>query len=187
MQVGETTLASPRNRNITIIGAGLMGPGIATCSTLAGYQTVLVDKTSELAQAGIDRVKQNLSQLLENQLINQDQADSSLSLVQPETDLKRSVKDSFFIIEAVSENLSLKQDLFKELDSLTDTEVIITSNTSGLRITDIAKNVKHPERMATTHFWFPAHLVPLVEIVVGEKTDKSIAIYLHKLLKSWNK
>jgi len=174
-------------KNITIIGAGLMGPGIATCSTLGGYRTILLDKTSELASSGLNRAEQNLNQLLENQLINQDQANSSLALLQTETDLEQAVKDSFLIIEAVSENLSLKQDLFQKLDNLTPAKVIITSNTSGLRITDIAKYAKHPERMATTHFWFPAHLVPLVEVVIGEKTDELVAVQLHKLLKSWNK
>lgn len=172
---------------VTIIGAGLMGSGIAACSTLGGYPTILMDQKSELAFAGVNRAKQNLTQLLENQMIDQDQAGSAQELLHAETDLKRAVKDSFLIIEAVSENLSLKQELFKRLDHLTPPEVIITSNTSGLRITDIAKYATHPERMVTTHFWFPAHLVPLVEVVIGEKTDEAVAIQIHKLLKSWNK
>lgn len=172
---------------VTIIGAGLMGSGIAACSTIGGYPTILMDQTSELAFAGVNRAKQNLTQLLENQMIDQDQAGSAQALLQAETDLKRAVKDSFLIIEAVSENLSLKQELFKRLDHLTPPEVIITSNTSGLRITDIAKYATHPERMVTTHFWFPAHLVPLVEVVIGEKTDAAVAVQIHKLLLTWNK
>jgi 3-hydroxybutyryl-CoA dehydrogenase len=172
---------------VTIIGAGLMGPGIAACSTLGGYQTILLDRTSELVLAGFNKTKQNLDQLLENQLIDQNQADSAKALLQTETDLKKAVKDSFLIIEAVSENLSLKQELFQQLDNLTTPDVIITSNTSGLRITDIAKYAKHPERMVTTHFWFPAHLVPLVEVVIGDKSDEAVAGKIHKLLQSWNK
>jgi hypothetical protein len=91
------------------------------------------------------------------------------------------------IIEAVSENLSLKQEIFQEIDRLAPPEVILTSNTSGLRITDIAKHVKYPGRTVTTHFWFPAHLVPLVEVVLGEKSDETVAVQLHQLLLSWNK
>jgi 3-hydroxybutyryl-CoA dehydrogenase len=175
-------------RNIvTIIGAGLMGPGIATCSTLAGYPTILIDKTSELAAAGVVKAGHNLEQLHENQLINQDQVCSAQALLQAKTDLEKAVEDSFLIIEAVSENLALKQELFQTLDRLAPPDVMITSNTSGLRITDIAKYANHPERMATTHFWFPAHLVPLVEIVIGDKTDEAIAVHLHKLLLNWNK
>ena len=164
-----------------------MGPGIATCSTLGGYPTVLLDKTSELTSAGVERAGRNLTQLFENHLIDQDQAGSAQALLQTETDLKRAVKDSFLVIEAVSENLSLKQEIFQELDQLTPPEVILASNTSGLRITEIAQYLTHPERAVTTHFWFPAHLVPLVEVVVGEKTDEAVAIQLHKLLLSWNK
>ena len=85
------------------------------------------------------------------------------------------VEESFLVIEAVSENLELKQELFRNIDQITSPEVIIASNTSGLRITDIAKYAAHPERMVTTHFWFPAHLVPLVEVVIGEKTDPEVA------------
>lgn len=172
---------------VTIIGAGLMGPGIATCSTLGGYPTILIDKTAELACAGVDKAKQNLEQLRENQLINWDQVYSAQALLRAKMDLEDAVEESFLIIEAVSENLALKQELFHKLDRLAQPEVIITSNTSGLRITDIARYAKHPERMATTHFWFPAHLVPLVEIVIGEKTDEAVAVQLHKLLLSWNK
>jgi 3-hydroxybutyryl-CoA dehydrogenase len=172
---------------VTIIGAGLMGPGIAACSTLGGHPTILVDRTTVLASSGVDKAKQNLTQLLDNQLIDQGQADSAQALLQPETDLQRSVADSFLVIEAVSENLALKQELFAILDQLTPPDVIITSNTSGLRITDIAKYANHPERMVTTHFWFPAHLVPLVEVVIGEKSNEAVATRLHRLLSSWNK
>ena len=121
------------------------------------------------------------------QLIDQEQANAAQDLLQTETDLERAVKDSFLIIEAVSEKLSLKQELFQILDQLTPPEVTIASNTSGLRITDIAKYAARPERMVTTHFWFPAHLVPLVEVVIGEKTDEAVAVQLHELLLTWNK
>jgi 3-hydroxybutyryl-CoA dehydrogenase len=172
---------------VTIIGAGLMGPGIAACSTLSGHPTILVDKTPELALGGVNKTKQNLTQLLDNQLVDQGQVDSAQALLRTKTDLELAVADSFLVIEAVTENLALKQELFASIDRLTHPDVIITSNTSGLRITDIAKYAKHPERMVTTHFWFPAHLVPLVEVVIGEKSDEAVAVRLHKLLLGWNK
>jgi 3-hydroxybutyryl-CoA dehydrogenase len=174
-------------KTVTIIGAGLMGSGIAVCSSLGGYSTILMDQDLKLVSAGVDKAKQNLTQLFENHMIDKEEVDSALGLIHAETDLKRAIKDSFLIIEAVSENLALKQDLFKKLDLLTDPEVIITSNTSGLRITDIAKFVTHPERMVTTHFWFPAHLVPLVEVVIGEKTDEAVANQVKEILLGWNK
>jgi 3-hydroxybutyryl-CoA dehydrogenase len=173
--------------SVTIIGAGLMGPGIATCSTLSGHPTILVDKTPELVLAGADRTKKNLVQLLDNQLADQAQVDSAQALLRTETDLELALAQSFLIIEAVTEDLGLKQELFASLDRLTQPDIIITSNTSGLRISDIAKYTKHPERMVTTHFWFPAHLVPLVEVVIGEKSDEAVAVRVQKLLLSWNK
>lgn len=174
-------------KNVAIIGAGLMGPGIAACSTMSGHPTILVDRTLELATTGVEKAKQNLTQLLDNQLIDQEQANAAAALLQAKVDLEEAVADSFMVIEAVSENLTLKQELFETIDRITDPEVIITSNTSGLRITDIAKYAKHPERMVTTHFWFPAHLVPLVEVVIGDKSDETVAFRVHELLKGWNK
>lgn len=173
--------------SVTIIGAGLMGSGIAACSTLGGYQTVLIDTTIECSLTGVNNAKQNLDQLFENQLITKAQADSAKALLRAEEDLKLAVRDSFLIIEAVSENLELKQEIFRNLDQITSPDVIIASNTSGMRITDISKFTTHPERMVTTHFWFPAHLVPLVEVVIGDRTDPAVADQVHKLLLTWNK
>lgn len=172
---------------VTIIGAGLMGPGIAVCSSLAGHPTLLVDQTAELAASGLERAGHHLEQLCENQLIDRHQANAARALLGAKTELQEAVADSFLIIEAVSENLGLKQELFRSLDRLAPAGALITSNTSGLRISDIAKYAGHPERMATTHFWFPAHLVPLVEIVMGEKTAEATAARLHELLLRWNK
>jgi len=175
------------NNTVAIIGAGLMGPGIAACSTLAGHPTLLIDKTLELALAGVAKARENINQLLENELIGQDQACSAQDLLEAEIDFSGPVKNSFLVVEAISENLAVKQELFQVLDNLAPPEVIITSNTSGLRITDIARYTTHPERIATTHFWFPAHLVPLVEIVMGDKTDVTVALKLHELLLNWDK
>src|ERR1035437_8895950 len=97
-----------KKNTVTIIGAGLMGSGIATCSSLGGYPTIMLDQKPELASAGMNKAKQNIDQLLENQLINQGQAGSAQVLLQAETNLESAVKDSFLIIEAVTENLSLK-------------------------------------------------------------------------------
>ena len=172
---------------VTILGVGSMGPGIAACSALAGHPTILTHPTADKALAGVTKAKQNITQLLENQLVDEDRASQAQQLLKAETDVNRSLADTFLIIEAVTENLSLKQDLFKKLDGLAPPEVMITSNTSGLRISDIARYTQHPERTATTHFWFPAHLVPLVEVVMGDKTDEAVAAGLHELLLGWNK
>jgi 3-hydroxybutyryl-CoA dehydrogenase len=177
----------PKKNTVTIVGAGLMGPGIAACSALAGHPTTLVDLTPEMASTGVDKARQNIAQLLANQLAGEDRASQAHHLLRAETDISQSLEKTFLIIEAITEKLSLKQELFKKLDELAPPDVIITSNTSGLRITDIARHTQHPERTATTHFWFPGHLVPLVEVVMGDKTDEAVAVRLRELLLGWNK
>ena len=176
-----------QKNTVTIVGAGLMGPGIAACSVLAGHPTVLVARTASKAATGVLRTKQDLAQLVENGLVSGDQAETAAALLTTETDVRCCLADTFLVIEAISENLALKQVLFQQLDELLPPDVMIASNTSGLRITDIAQRTRHPQRTATTHFWFPGHLVPLVEIVMGDRTDEAVALRLHELLLGWHK
>jgi 3-hydroxybutyryl-CoA dehydrogenase len=172
---------------VTVVGAGMMGPGIATSAALAGHSVVIVHRSPASADRAQRTIRRSLSQLLDGKLIRRNQVDRALEAVRLESDLKRGLQGSFWIIESINENLSEKQKLFKLIDAIVDPSVMLTSNTSGLCITDIAANVKHPERTATTHFWFPGHLVPLVEIVMGPKTEKSIADRLKTLLLDWGK
>lgn len=172
---------------VTIIGCGLMGPGIAASAALAGHPTVLQDLTAERSEQGIASAKKNLSALRQGGLINANQVEAAAARLQSQTELEAAVADAFLVIEAINEDLAAKQTLFADLDRLTSPDVILTSNTSGLRITDITQKVKRPERTATTHFWFPGHLVPLVEIVMGEKTSPEVAKTLRTLLQSWGK
>ena len=91
------------------------------------------------------------------------------------------------VIEAIIERVDAKQELFAKLDAILPVDVPICSNTSGLRITEISAKCVHPERAVTTHFWLPAHLVPLVEVVMGERTDLTIAERVKEDLKKWKK
>lgn len=175
------------NDQITIIGAGMMGPGIATSAALAGHPVALVHRSPASGERARGAVRRNLAQLLEGRLIDPDQAEGARELVRLEGDLNRGLEDSFWIIESINEDLPAKQALFEAVDEMTDPAAMLTSNTSGLCITDIAAKVKHPERTATTHFWFPGHLVPLVEIVIGQKTDPAVADRLKTLLHDWGK
>ena len=172
---------------VTVVGAGMMGPGIATSAALAGHSVVLVHRSPASADRARNTIRRNLSQLLDGKLIDRNQVDRALEAVRIEPDLKRGLQGSFWIIEAINEDLSEKQMLFKLVDQLAAPSVMLTSNTSGFCITDIASKVKHPERTATTHFWFPGHLVPLVEIVMGQKTEKKIADRLKTILLKWGK
>jgi len=172
---------------VVIIGVGMMGPGIAACSALAGHPTTLLGRNPERASEGVDRAKQNIRQLLEYDLVDPAQAENGISLLSGSSNFPGAFRTASLIIEAVNEDLSLKQKLFKEIDEAAPPQAIITSNTSGLRITDIARLATNKGRMVTTHFWFPGHLVPLVEIVMSEDTRKEVAQDLYILLEKWKK
>jgi 3-hydroxybutyryl-CoA dehydrogenase len=183
---GEGGILNSKDQ-VTVVGAGMMGPGIATSAALAGHPVVIVYRSPASGDRALDAVRRNLAQLLDGKLIDRDQADRARESVRLESDLRRGLEGSFWVIESINEDLPAKQELFKEIDEMTDPTVMLTSNTSGLCITDIAAKVKHPGRAATTHFWFPGHLVPLVEIVMSQKTDPTIADRLKTILLDWDK
>lgn len=178
--ISENTIA-------VIGGNGMMGSGIAASSALAGNRTKLFGRSMEKALAGVDNAKQNIKQLLDNGIVGKEQADSANDLLEACTNYEKDLKDVFWVIESITENMAVKQEFFKLIDSILPPDVIITSNTSGMRISEIAQYTKHPERIATTHFWFPGHLVPLVEVVIGDKTDGKVAYKLKEMLLKWNK
>ncbi len=176
-----------KREGIAVIGTGLMGPGIAACSALAGNRTKLIGRTIDKARAGMEKSLQCIRQLSDNQLVGKEQAEEANDLLEASTDIEKSLTDVYWVIESITENLETKQKLFEFIDSLVPPEVIISSNTSGLRITEIAQYTKHPERTVTTHFWFPAHLVPLVEVVMSDGTEEKTALKLKELLLKWDK
>jgi len=175
------------NEQVVVIGAGMMGPGIAAVSALAGNRTTIVHRERERAAEAVERAKQHIAQLAEGQLAAAEDATVAGTLLAAGTDLASVVPSANLIIEAISERLDEKQKLFAQLDEIADPGAIITSNTSGLRITDITRFMKLPGRTVTTHFWFPAHLVPLVEVVKGEATDGETAEKVRRILLGWGK
>lgn len=173
--------------SVVIIGSGLMGSGIAAVSALAGNKTILTDIDIEFAEKGIQKAKENIRELLENGLVSARSADRAYDSLKACGDIGHACKEAFIAIEAIVEKLEEKQKLFVQLDKFLPLEIPILSNTSGLRITDIAAFMANPSRAVTAHFWFPAHLVPLVEVVVGEKTNEEIAVGVKDMLRGWGK
>jgi len=172
---------------VLVVGAGMMGPGIAACAAMAGHRTVLVDTTARCSEAGLIRALGCIHQLAENGVVDANVARLSQGLLAASADVRPFIDNAGIVIEAVSEKLALKQAVFTELDQMAPPEVLLASNTSGLRITEIAVNTRYPERTVTAHFWFPAHLVPLVEVVMGERTDEAMALQVCEVLRRWGK
>ena len=172
---------------VLIYGSGTMGCGIASCAALAGEPVILFDVNVATAQKSIVRVREILDYMHSQGLCGKEEVTKAAERVSSAEDLESIRSRVKVVIEAVYENMLLKQDIFTHLDDIFPPEIPILSNTSGLRITDIAAKTKHPERTLTTHFWLPANLIPLVEIVIGEQSSPELAEKIKKYLTSWGK
>ncbi|MEA4911520.1 MAG: 3-hydroxyacyl-CoA dehydrogenase family protein [Oscillospiraceae bacterium] len=174
--------------HVVVIGAGMMGSGIAAMGALAGYPVTLVDVDAHRAEGGKQKAVSCIRLREQNDLCTAQQAERAVGMLETNTDMAAAAQQAFMVVEAIIEKLEAKQNLFAQLDRMLPADVPICSNTSGLRITEIsALCTEHPERAVTTHFWLPAHLVPLVEVVMGDKTDESVAVRIVDELKKWGK
>ena len=174
-------------QTVLIVGSGMMGSAIGVCAAAAGNKVIYFDTGSDFPQNIKTRTNELLNELLSYELIPASNIDAIKARLDSSSDICASVSRADLIIEAIYENLEAKQKLFKELDALADPSIPILSNTSGLRITDISSQMQHPERALAAHFWLPAHLIPLVEIVIGEKSSPELAKRIKKMLTGWGK
>ena len=172
---------------VMIVGSGLMGSGIGAMSALAGNPTVLVDVSEERTQRGLQSAYACIDLRENNGLNTAEEAEKAKKLLSTSVHMEDAAAEARMVIEAIVENLEAKQNLFAQLDAILPVDVPICSNTSGLQITKIAEKCQHPERAVTTHFWLPAHLVPLVEVVMGDRTDRAVAQSVQNELKAWKK
>lgn len=171
---------------IGVLGAGSMGSGIAQVAATAGHQVVLCD-TNEAALTQTDgKLRKVLARLIEKGRMNQEQVDSILNNISHATDMK-SFSDCGMVIEAIIENLDIKKKVFKTLDEITTADAILASNTSSLSIASIAAACEHPERVIGIHFFNPAPLMPLVEIIPAIQTSKETLDHSKALIDSWKK
>ena len=164
-----------------------MGPGIALTLALGGVRTVILSRTDEGAERGLLTARTQLDLLAANGLASQEQANwvrENLTATQHSDD---AIAAANIVIESAPERLDFKQELFARLDDVASADAILASNTSGISITAIAQRCRRPERVMTTHFWNPPHLMPLVEIVKGEKTSPDLAAEVRDLLASCGK
>ncbi|WP_313236649.1 3-hydroxyacyl-CoA dehydrogenase family protein [Sporosarcina ureae] len=172
---------------IAIIGCGTMGHSIALSVAWAGYDVTMHGIAAEELECAQVSIASKLKVLTDNELLAFDEVDLVKERVTTVTTIEEAVKDATFIIEAVPERLELKQQIFKQLDQLCDSSVILASNASAISPTDIADQTIHPERTVITHFWHPAHLIPLVEVVRGARTNDETVERSIALLNELNK
>jgi len=174
-------------KNITVLGSGVMGHGIAQVSATAGYNVVLRDIKQEFLDKAMEKIKWSLDKLVSKEKISKEEGDSIFSRITPIVDLNEAVKNAELVIEVVPEIMDLKKLVYAELDKVAGPEVIFASNTSTLPITEIANTTSRPEKFIGIHFFNPPQLMKLVEIIPGEKTSQEITDLTQEYVKSVNK
>ena len=176
-----------RIKNITVLGSGIMGHGIAQVSAMAGYNVTLRDIEQQFLDKAISKIKWSLDKLVSKEKISKDEGDEIISRIKLVVDLGDAVRDCDLVIEAVPEIMELKKKVYAELDKVADDQVIFASNTSTLPITEIANTVSNPEKFIGIHFFNPPQLMKLVEVIPGQKTSDKVVDLTTDFVKSVKK
>jgi 3-hydroxybutyryl-CoA dehydrogenase len=171
---------------VSVIGAGTMGTGIAQIAATNGHKVCLYDSFEGAIETAKTKLKKILDRLVEKERITQKDNEAILGRINFTKDIK-DVSGSGLVIEAIIENLEIKQKVFTEIESLVDEECIIASNTSSLSIASIASALKKAERVVGIHFFNPAPLMPLVEIIPAVQTSESTLNKAKAIIDSWKK
>jgi len=171
---------------IGIVGAGAMGSGIAQIASQAGQDVVLFDLSQEALTASAAKLQKVMNRLIEKGKVTSDESIAIQERIEKTTVITR-LKDCDLIIEAVVENLEIKTRVFKSIEEIVSKEAIIASNTSSLSITSLASFCNHPERVVGLHFFNPAPLMPLVEIIPALQTKSDLPKQLTELMRKWGK
>ncbi len=173
-------------KTIGVLGAGSMGNGIAQLAAQAGYQVIMRDIEDRFIETGFKTIQDFLSKSVGKGKITEEHKKETLAKIKGTTRME-DLKDADFIIEAVFEDLELKKNVFKQLDELVRPDVILTTNTSSMSITEIAASTKRPEKVAGMHFFNPAPLMRLVEVVRGFNTNDGTVQIIKKMAKNMGK
>lgn len=155
---------------VGVVGLGTMGSGIAQLCVQAGVPTVACESTSELAERGRALVERQLARSVEKQRLTEEEKERMLGLLESVDDV-HALGGCDLVIEAVFEDLGVKQELFGRIEAVVAADAVLATNTSALSVTEIASTLTHPERLAGMHFFNPAPVLPLVEVIRGQLTS----------------
>ena len=158
-------------KKITVLGSGIMGSGIAEVCARGDYKVAMTDLTNELVTKGLEKIKASLGRALEKGKITKEIVEATVSNIRITTDMREAARDTDLVIEATPEDLELKKRVFKQLDGLCPRRAILASNTSGIMVTDIASSTSRPENVIGMHWFNPAPVMKLIEVVRGALTS----------------
>ncbi|WP_435553012.1 3-hydroxyacyl-CoA dehydrogenase NAD-binding domain-containing protein [Natrinema sp. CGMCC1.2065] len=162
---------------ITVLGAGNMGHGIAEVAAMAGYDVNMRDIKEEFVQNGYEQIEWSLDKLAENDRLTDEEADAAKDRVTPLVDMEEAVADTDFVIEAVPEQMGIKEDVYTDLEAVAPDDAIFATNTSSLSITDLAEFTERPERFCGMHFFNPPVRMQLVEVISGaESSEETLSV-----------
>ena len=172
---------------ISVIGGGTMGNGIAHVFAQNGYKVNLIDIKQEVLDKALATISKNLDRMVAKEKITAHQKDQTLANIQTHTTLEGGVSNADLVVEAATENVEIKLDLFRQLDKLTPTSCILASNTSSISITKIGSVTNRPDKVIGMHFMNPVPIMKLVEVIEGFKTDKKVTEEIVELSKKLGK
>lgn len=174
-------------KNITVIGAGTMGNGIAHTFAQSGFKVSLVDISQESIDKGLGTISKNLDRMIAKERITESDKQTTLSNITSYTDLKAGVLNADLIVEAATENVDLKLKIFKQMDEFAPAHCILSTNTSSISITQIAAVTQRPEKVIGMHFMNPVPIMKLVEIIRGYTTSNEVTETIMSLSRELGK
>ena len=159
---------------IAVLGAGLMGHGIAqVASQIGGYEVSMLDVKQEFVDRGMAMIRGSVSKFVEKGKLTKEQAESTIARISPTTDLHAALEGAELVVEAATEDPKLKLELYRQVSEIVQDGTVLASNTSSISITLLASATKSPENVCGMHFFNPPQLMPLVEIIKGNRTSES--------------
>ena len=173
-------------RVVAVLGAGTMGHGIAEVAAYSGYQVYLYDIKQEFLDNALGKIRWSVEKLVSKRMLRED-VDTIMARIHPTLDLAEAVGDADFVIEAIPEKIELKREVFSKVDELAPRHAVLATNTSSLPISEIAEATKRPEKVVGMHFFNPPPLMPLVEVIRGEKTSSLTVKITEDLAKRFGK
>ena len=172
--------------NIGVVGAGTMGRGIAQIAAAAGHHVTLVDQNQDALIQAVGSLEAVMKRLVEKGRMNSEEASGLLSRISTSQSIE-SLSDSGLVVEAIVENVDVKSKLFADLEKVVSDQTVLATNTSSLSVTGIAASLQNPKRVIGLHFFNPAPLLPLVEVVPALQTDSGLPEMMMVLMRNWGK
>ncbi|MCC5921373.1 MAG: 3-hydroxybutyryl-CoA dehydrogenase [Cyclobacteriaceae bacterium] len=174
-------------KNVAVIGSGTMGNGIAHVFAQHDHSVMLVDLNKEALDKALATIEKNLDRQVKKELISEEKKSATLKNIQISQDLKSAVSDVDLVVEAASENVDIKLQIFKDLDQYAPKDAILASNTSSISITKIASVTNRPEQVIGMHFMNPVPVMKLIEVIRGYSTSDQVCDEIMKLSEGLSK